>query len=43
LREVAEIIQVPKNTIKLFYARKRLAQLLAFQQDFGHVAMPRAA
>jgi RNA polymerase sigma-70 factor (ECF subfamily) len=45
IEEVAEIIQVPKNTIKtrLFYARKRLAQLLAFQQDFGHVAMPRAA
>jgi RNA polymerase sigma-70 factor, ECF subfamily len=45
IEEVAEIIQQPKNTIKtrMFYARKRLAQLLASHQDFGHLAMPRAA
>jgi RNA polymerase sigma-70 factor, ECF subfamily len=45
IEEVAEIIQRPKNTIKtrMFYARKRLAQLLASHQDFGHLAVPRAA
>jgi RNA polymerase sigma-70 factor (ECF subfamily) len=45
IEEVAEIIQVPKNTIKtrLFYARKRLAQLPAFHQDFGRLAIPQAA
>jgi RNA polymerase sigma-70 factor (ECF subfamily) len=36
IEEVAEIIQAPRNTIKtrMFYARKRLAQLLAAHQDF---------
>jgi RNA polymerase sigma-70 factor (ECF subfamily) len=36
IEEVAEIVNVPKNTVKtrMFYARKRLAQLLAGHQDF---------
>jgi RNA polymerase sigma-70 factor, ECF subfamily len=45
IEEVAVIINVPKNTVKtrMFYARKRLAQLLAQHRDFddltvGHVA-----
>jgi RNA polymerase sigma-70 factor, ECF subfamily len=43
--EVAEITQLPKNTVKtrMFYARKRLGQLLASHQDFGHLAAPQAA
>jgi RNA polymerase sigma-70 factor (ECF subfamily) len=38
IEEVAEIINVPRNTVKtrMFYARKRLAQLLAGHQDFEH-------
>ena len=38
IEEVAEIINAPKNTVKtrMFYARKRLAQLLASHQDFDH-------
>jgi len=38
--EVAEIIGVPKNTVKtrMFYARKRLAQLLSRCSDFDHLA-----
>jgi RNA polymerase sigma-70 factor (ECF subfamily) len=38
--EVAEIVGVPKNTVKtrMFYARKRLAQLLARYVDFHHLA-----
>jgi RNA polymerase sigma-70 factor, ECF subfamily len=45
VEEVAEIIHLPKNTVKtrMFYARKRLAQLLATHQDFGHLAAPQAA
>ena len=45
VEEVAEITQLPKNTVKtrMFYARKRLAQLLASHQDFGHLAAPQAA
>jgi RNA polymerase sigma-70 factor, ECF subfamily len=45
VEEVAEIIQLPKNTVKtrMFYARRRLAQLLASHQDFGHLAAPQAA
>ena len=45
VEEVAEIIRLPKNTVKtrMFYARKRLAQLLASHQDFGHLAAPQAA
>ncbi len=40
IEEVADIIGVPKNTVKtrMFYARKRLAQLLAGHHDFGHLA-----
>jgi RNA polymerase sigma-70 factor, ECF subfamily len=43
--EVAEIIQMPKNTVKTrtFYARKRLAQLLSTHQDFNHLVVARAA
>jgi RNA polymerase sigma-70 factor (ECF subfamily) len=39
IEEVAEIIQVPRNTVKtrMFYARKRLAQLLASHKDFAHL------
>ena len=45
IEEVAEIIQVPKNTAKtrMFYARKRLAHLLARHQDFNHLATAEAA
>jgi RNA polymerase sigma-70 factor, ECF subfamily len=45
VEEVAEITQMPKNTVKtrMFYARKRLGQLLASHQDFGHLAAPQAA
>ena len=45
VEEVAEIIRAPKNTVKtrMFYARKRLAQLLASHQDFGCPATPQAA
>jgi RNA polymerase sigma-70 factor (ECF subfamily) len=40
IEEVAEIVGVPKNTVKtrMFYARKRLAQLLARCCDFEHLA-----
>jgi RNA polymerase sigma-70 factor (ECF subfamily) len=40
IEEVAEIVGVPKNTVKtrMFYARKRLAQLLARCCDFDHLA-----
>jgi RNA polymerase sigma-70 factor (ECF subfamily) len=40
IEEVAEIVGVPKNTVKtrMFYARKRLAQLLARYCDFEHLA-----
>jgi RNA polymerase sigma-70 factor (ECF subfamily) len=39
IEEVVEIIGVPKNTVKtrMFYARRRLAQLLARHQDFDHL------
>jgi RNA polymerase sigma-70 factor, ECF subfamily len=39
IEEVAEIIGVPKNTVKtrMFYARRRLAQLLAQHRDFDHL------
>jgi RNA polymerase sigma-70 factor (ECF subfamily) len=45
IEEVAEIIQVPKNTVKtrMFYARRQLAQLLAQHQDFDHLASAQAA
>jgi len=39
IEEVVEIIGVPKNTVKtrMFYARRRLAELLAQHQDFDHL------
>jgi RNA polymerase sigma-70 factor (ECF subfamily) len=39
IEEVAEIVGVPKNTVKtrMFYARRRLAQLLARHRDFEHL------
>jgi len=39
VEEVAEIVGVPKNTVKtrMFYARKRLAHLLARHHDFDHL------
>jgi RNA polymerase sigma-70 factor (ECF subfamily) len=45
IEEVAEIIQVPKNTVKtrMFYARRQLAQLLTQHQDFDHLASAQAA
>jgi len=41
IEEVAEITGAPKNTVKtrMFYARKRLAQLLAAHQDFDHLTV----
>jgi RNA polymerase sigma-70 factor (ECF subfamily) len=38
--EVAEIVGVPRNTVKtrMFYARKRLAELLTRCGDFDHLA-----
>jgi RNA polymerase sigma-70 factor, ECF subfamily len=43
--EVAEIVQMPKNTVKtrMFYARKRLAQLLSAHRDFDHLTASCAA
>ena len=40
IEEVAEIVGVPRNTVKtrMFYARRRLADLLAQNDDFGHLA-----
>jgi RNA polymerase sigma-70 factor, ECF subfamily len=45
VEEVAGIIQMPKNTVKtrMFYARKRLAQLLSTHGDFDHLRAPQAA
>jgi len=45
VEEVAEIIQRPRNTVKtrMFYARRRLAQLLSIHQDFDHLIVARAA
>jgi len=39
IEEAAEIVGVPKNTVKtrMFYARKRLAQLLSRHRDFDHL------
>ena len=39
IEEVAEIVGVPKNTVKtrMFYARRRLAHLLAQHRDFAHL------
>jgi RNA polymerase sigma-70 factor (ECF subfamily) len=45
VEEVAAITQLPKNTVKtrMFYARKRLAQLLSVSGDFDRLATPQAA
>jgi RNA polymerase sigma-70 factor (ECF subfamily) len=45
VEEVANIIHMPRNTVKtrMFYARKRLAQLLSTHRDFDHLAAPQAA
>jgi RNA polymerase sigma-70 factor, ECF subfamily len=45
VQEVAEIFHMPKNTVKtrMFYARKRLAQLLSAQGDFDHFTVRRVA
>ena len=39
IEDVAEIVQVPKNTVKtrMFYARRRLAGLLAQYDDFNQI------
>jgi RNA polymerase sigma-70 factor (ECF subfamily) len=39
IEEVAEIVGVPKNTVKtrMFYARRRLAHLLAGHDDFDYL------
>jgi RNA polymerase sigma-70 factor (ECF subfamily) len=43
--EVAEVIQMRKSTVKtrMFYARRRLAQLLSAHRDFDHLTASRAA
>jgi RNA polymerase sigma-70 factor (ECF subfamily) len=45
VEEVAEVIQMRKSTVKtrMFYARKRLAQLLSAHRDFDHLKACRAA
>jgi RNA polymerase sigma-70 factor, ECF subfamily len=45
IEEVADIIRAPKNTVKtrIFYARKRLAQLLSKHCDFDDLAACEAA
>jgi RNA polymerase sigma-70 factor (ECF subfamily) len=45
IEEVADIIRAPKNTVKtrMFYARKRLAQLLSHHCDFDYLAAREAA
>jgi RNA polymerase sigma-70 factor, ECF subfamily len=45
IEEVAEFIQIPKSTVKtrMFYARKRLAQLLSAHRDFDHLTASLAA
>jgi RNA polymerase sigma-70 factor (ECF subfamily) len=45
VEEVAEVIQIPKSTVKtrMFYARKRLAQLLSAHPDFDYLTASRAA
>jgi RNA polymerase sigma-70 factor (ECF subfamily) len=45
VEEVAEIIQTPRNTVKtrMFYARKRLGQILSTHRDFDHLILSRAA
>jgi RNA polymerase sigma-70 factor, ECF subfamily len=45
IEEVAEILGLPKNTVKtrMFYARKRLARLLAAHGDFDQIVCAQAA
>jgi RNA polymerase sigma-70 factor, ECF subfamily len=45
VEEVAAVIQMRKSTVKtrMFYARKRLAQLLSAHRDFDHLRASRAA
>jgi RNA polymerase sigma-70 factor (ECF subfamily) len=45
IEEVADIIRAPKNTVKtrMFYARKRLAQLLSHHCDFDYLSAREAA
>jgi RNA polymerase sigma-70 factor (ECF subfamily) len=45
IEEIADIVRVPKNTVKtrMFYARKRLAQLLSHHCDFDYLATCEAA
>ena len=45
VEEVAEIVHLPKNTVKtrMFYARKGLARLLSTHQDFDHLVVAQAA
>jgi RNA polymerase sigma-70 factor (ECF subfamily) len=45
IEEAADIIRAPKNTVKtrMFYARKRLAQLLSHHCDFEDLALREAA
>ena len=45
IEEIADIVRVPKNTVKtrMFYARKRLAQLLCRHCDFNYLAALEAA
>jgi RNA polymerase sigma-70 factor, ECF subfamily len=41
IEETAEVIQIPKSTVKtrMFYARKRSAQLLSGHRDFDHLPL----
>jgi RNA polymerase sigma-70 factor, ECF subfamily len=45
VEEVAEIVHLPKNTVKtrMFYARKGLARLLSTHQDFDHLVVAQVA
>jgi RNA polymerase sigma-70 factor, ECF subfamily len=45
ITEIAQIIQVPRNTVKtrMFYARKRLEGLLRRHEDFSDLSTPEAA
>jgi RNA polymerase sigma-70 factor, ECF subfamily len=45
VEEAAEIIQMPKNTVKtrMFYARKHLGRVLLTHGDFDHLSARRAA
>ena len=45
IEEIAHIVRAPKNTVKtrMYYARKRLAQLLSHHCDFDYLAASEAA